>query len=58
MYTYTIYIIIPVSRFGYGPKLTLAYETCQLGIYTPTSLINTLWYLNTIAFRHLVMGRN
>ena len=26
------------------------YETCQLGIYTPTSLINTLWYLNTLHF--------
>ena len=26
------------------------YETCQIGIYTPTSLINTIWYLNTLHF--------
>ena len=26
------------------------YETCQLGINSPTSLINTLWYLNTLYF--------
>ena len=38
------------SDFLSGQKIIKLYETNQLGIETPTSVINTLWYLNTLHF--------